>query len=354
MRKRLISLDLIRILATFSILLFHYDVYCTTAGVETPHVYRFIFASGNLGDIGVSLFFILSGASLMLSYERSGGNLAVYWKHRVVSIYPLYWSCFAAMYLYCYKLRHFPVTYPKWTLLLSFLGFDGYLYYRIPSYALVGDWFVGAIILMYVLFPLLYRCVRKHPVLTLLVVAVLYVPYVKWYPFAMDIGRFPLTRIPDMLAGMYWVEWFYHRKEKKQLRTDCPWYVGVPALALFALSLFVQLPFAGTYRSLWMGVSAFLGFSWLLSFFEALPEKVHLLIGALSGSTYAVFLIHHTPIGDFAGLYERGIPIFRHPHFLFWFYVVLVTLAGVIMKYLTTWALRPAYGLWHRWKRRAR
>ena len=46
---------------------------------------------------------------------------------------------------------------PLWSVLLTALGLDGYLAeYGVPTYHLgVGEWFVGCLVLMYLVFPLL-------------------------------------------------------------------------------------------------------------------------------------------------------------------------------------------------------
>ena len=43
-----------------------------------------------------------------------------------------------------------------WTnLLFSVIGLDGYLAYRFKTYYLIGEWFLGAIIIIYIIYPLL-------------------------------------------------------------------------------------------------------------------------------------------------------------------------------------------------------
>lgn len=39
-------------------------------------------------------------------------------------------------------------------MLLSLLGMDGYFQYRGPNYYLIGEWFFGAIVFLYILYPL--------------------------------------------------------------------------------------------------------------------------------------------------------------------------------------------------------
>ena len=48
----------------------------------------------------------------------------------------------------------------------SLIGLDGYLSYRITTYFIVGEWFLGAIIIIYALYPLLLWFLNKNIFLT--------------------------------------------------------------------------------------------------------------------------------------------------------------------------------------------
>ena len=44
----------------------------------------------------------------------------------------------------------------------TLFGLDGYLSYRIKTYFIVGEWFLGAIIIIYILYPLLLCLMNKN------------------------------------------------------------------------------------------------------------------------------------------------------------------------------------------------
>ena len=223
-----------------------------------------------MGHIGVSLFFILSGASLMYSTRR-GLEIRSYLKKRFLSIYPLYWITYAAFFTHFYIINRLPMTVPKSSLLLSFLGMDGYLYYKIPCYYLVGEWFVGCILILYLLFPLLRRLVLEHPRATALVTAVLYVPYLYVYPFQMENERLFFSRIPEFLFGMYFAVYFYGAG-KGETKKDVPpkdpisWKAGLFSLAAFLFIFFIPVELPQLYRIMWVGASAFTALAWISQF----------------------------------------------------------------------------------------
>ncbi len=93
--KRIFSFDFIRVFAMVMIVVFHYNVYCIDTEIESGFILFLRYANGTMGHIGVSLFFILSGASLMYAYGEKL-ELKDYFKKRFLSIYPLYWIVYAA------------------------------------------------------------------------------------------------------------------------------------------------------------------------------------------------------------------------------------------------------------------
>ena len=52
---------------------------------------------------------------------------------------------------------------PPWPrILLSLFGVDGYFSYKIPNYYQVGEWFLGAIVMLHAVYPLLSFAVNKN------------------------------------------------------------------------------------------------------------------------------------------------------------------------------------------------
>lgn len=88
---------------------------------------------------------------------------------------------------------------PKY-LLLTLFGMDGYMSYRYtPNYYFIGEWFLGALILLYLCYPLLTWCMEHAKILTTLVLlggfASLYLP--TFY----DLKRTEPDHLPGSLSG---------------------------------------------------------------------------------------------------------------------------------------------------------
>lgn len=220
--NRITGFDVIRIFACLCVTIVHFNA---TVSQWTNGV--FVYSNSiipnhylenrlYLGSIGVSLFFILSGASLMLSAQNSPPthvkDILVFYKKRAKSIYPMFWTAFAAATIYDFlKYKQMAGNKP-WMMLLSLSGLDGHLanmgvvdfgFYK------VGEWFLGCLILIYVVFPLLYWGIEKHAGLFFAVCIGIYAGYIRLSPtygYSIQVTIFFL-RIPEFLMGMLLIKY---------------------------------------------------------------------------------------------------------------------------------------------------
>ena len=122
-----------------------------------------------LGDFGSSLFFIVSGASLALTVPAEQ-NPAQFYKRRARAVYPLFWL--AWFVVLSYRFVAHPGSFGgarTVTLVLTLLGLDNFAVaagWVGTDFACVGEWFLGSILFLYLLFPILQRGLRKRPWLT--------------------------------------------------------------------------------------------------------------------------------------------------------------------------------------------
>ena len=155
-KERRNEFDLIRAVSTVWIVLFHYSYTFVQYGIDGNHIYVMMHANGTWGALFVSLFFMLSGASLyynwsdrMTSFKGKGGALDFY-KKRWLAIFPMF---FIAWFI-CYLMYVIEFNWlwgwggKPYKLLLTFFGVDGYFMYRGMNYYTVGEWFLGAIIML--------------------------------------------------------------------------------------------------------------------------------------------------------------------------------------------------------------
>lgn len=163
---------------------------------------------------------------------------------------------------------------------------DGYLSNAgIPTFYTLGEWFLGFILLFYAVFPLLRYGVKRHPWITGIIIAVLYMLTVVLRPnlHGMPSDILLTTRLPELAFGMYFVRFI-----KK-----VPHVVGAAAVVLLAVQQFTDI-LKGNVAVTLVGVVFFLFLVWISQWFDHQPIRV--VIGSLSKYSYAIFLVHHQVI----------------------------------------------------------
>ncbi len=181
--KRITGINFLRFIAAIGIIVFHF-------GCHNPIAESLILVSplANIsrGDLWVTIFLLISGICLARKYGNlESFDLKTFYINRWKSIFPIFFLIYICAFAYTairVGLFWWNPAADKWSLVLTFLGIDGYLLclFHIPCYSLVGDWFLGAIILLYAIFPLLLILAKKIPIISLIVFSLLawWLPYV--------------------------------------------------------------------------------------------------------------------------------------------------------------------------------
>lgn len=103
------------------------------------------------GAMGVDMFLFLSGIGLFYSYSRNS-NIIMFYKKRVLRIIPTYLIICAPFYAYTYLIGQ------------SMNVKEFFLHLTLVSYWVngTGDWYIAAIIILYILFPLFNKIINKN------------------------------------------------------------------------------------------------------------------------------------------------------------------------------------------------
>ncbi|MDD5398940.1 MAG: acyltransferase family protein, partial [Dehalococcoidia bacterium] len=140
--KRLFIFDFLRLLAILLVVLSH------ILSMESIDAVR-----GYLGIMGLGIFFFVSGYLLLSSEKPSTGhNTISFIKKRFVRIYPLYWLALILTILLSWLLEN---NLFDWrTIAVYFLGLQSVF---VPRYMveISSYWFIGTILIYYLLFPLI-------------------------------------------------------------------------------------------------------------------------------------------------------------------------------------------------------
>ncbi len=238
MENRVLLFDVMRIIAITLVLLFHaslssfLDIPFFLQEVGIPGFANITGLNGWLAQWGVTLFIFVSGAVLEVSYghkihdSKENFDYIQFMKKRILRIYPVFIFAMTLVIVFELMTSTFPETNLE-NILATYTGF--YPFYSsiaIPPYqpafsSINGPtWFIGTIMCLYLLFPLLSEFLEKNGLqgLVLIFFATILIRTVLplgsneaplWY-------WFPLSRIAEFALGMYIVQiGFYLKTENR-------------------------------------------------------------------------------------------------------------------------------------------
>lgn len=155
---RLIQLDIIRGVSAFLIMLYHYMVWL----FEPMESDTFL---GRVGIFGVSIFFLLSGATLYIIYNSkilNVNSIGSFYVRRFFRIYPLMWVVLTISLVLSKKSISVQGVFMNYSGLFGFFSWDKGL--------ATGIWSIGNELVYYTAFPMILLMMRKlSPVAVLLI-----------------------------------------------------------------------------------------------------------------------------------------------------------------------------------------
>ncbi len=170
---RILILDLFRVMATFMVIFSHilftlgrpWQKYQLSFGLHP-------FYWATWGEIGVTIFLILSGLSLEYTYGGRQIGFGLYYKKRILRIYPVYYMSLLVgvtayvAFAYAGRLRgsSSPLLPPFGYLdfFLTMTGFNAFASNWGGPFVW-SSWFIGVIMVLYLCYPVLSRACRKSP-----------------------------------------------------------------------------------------------------------------------------------------------------------------------------------------------
>ena len=218
------------------------------------------------GDQGVQLFLIASGFGLTWGLLKRFGDRPVplgwFYRRRLMRLYPL-WIAANLVFLLVWILSSKGLALNDPRTFESLAGIrvsPSLLYYFAPSW-----WFIGLLLQLYLVFPLLWRLLRARGPLWLLVAAVvtgclaraagllLFGDYID----AWSRGAIFVTRLPEFVLGISLAVWMSRDRERVTRILTAPRTL-LSAVALYALSTLLSLTLLGmAIAPLLLGATAF-------------------------------------------------------------------------------------------------
>ncbi len=308
-KERVLYLDLMRIVGFFMITSYHFSVAVRTLDIEAAYIDIF---RGIIhivwAPIAVSCFFMVSGAALIYRYEEKL-TLKEYYKKRFLGIFPLFWLAYLFAFLdFFYRSKSMPNA-PKVNFLLTVIGMDGYLYEYVDNFYMIGEWFLGAIILLYILFPL-YRiimCKCKYILPVVFLAGSIWLLYNN--PFDMMIEK------NLIVCSMYFVLGMLFEMIRKSPRQKAV-VVGRRILAVVGVGLYAMVYlveqsgyYFNAYHVVFMlAVSTYMIVMEVSTWIKS--GRVQNLIATIGRHSFAYYLLHHVflyrYLPNFSGVMMSG------------------------------------------------
>lgn len=310
--KRIKGVNFVRGVCAIGIVIFHFYCHSTfTGGFMTNN------ANSTWGSVFVYIFFIVSGLCMYKSnYDIS---IKFFYYKRWKSIFPAFYIAY-----FFFKIMKILYTHdfnnndaPLWTILLTFLGLDGYLSSNIKNFYLIGEWFLGAIILIYILYPLILYLFKKNNTLFLLLLLVSSWLISKSNFFMIPIERNLICCITGFVIGMTF------GKFSKILSNQ-----NVVVVSIVLLLNFCVFPLSDVIPKIWIiMLQALTMFICLRLIGEIISFKF------ISSISYHIYLVQHVII----------IIIFKYNNTTDFYYslllciitTIIVIMTGLVLKIIT-------------------
>lgn len=302
MKKKYSFMTVLRVLSMVAIVFYHMVFTLYIYGIRQIDSIRFLFENTNMhiAKVGVGLFFMLSGSGLFLSDKDKEFSAKEFYKKRFVKIMIPFYIVYVCYFAFLVATGHLLLNDPfsgkdlkPWSFIYTIFGMDAYLEnFGIATCSLgIGEWFLGCLIIIYVIYPLLRWAMIKNKYITMLIATLYYIfinmVYAK-IPLFTDVPMYTnlVIKIYDFLLGMFIVTFL----DKLPVWS----YVAGLIVNLFFVFCPVVLLGINSYQIPIQCVSAFLAFAGLEKVFSSdKAQKPMKIIGVLSAYSYEYFLIHH-------------------------------------------------------------
>ena len=316
-RPRIESLTGLRWCAALAVFLSH-----NVPGGKTPLIISTFFSSGYMG---VTLFFVLSGFVLTVTYGNvmAKPRMVGIWNYavaRVARVMPLYWLVLALVAVVWLSFGPGTTTAGLWWHFLAIQAWTGDL--KLAYSWNAPGWSVGVELFLYAMFPLLIlltgvlNSTRKVAILAVVVVISMATLVVIFHLSGNDalpvsdpasahrwIYRSPLLRLGDFTLGICGALIYSRERDRMNLVKAAPWVAAAMAMLILGLMATPQLLDSSPSYDLAFAVPAAV---LILSLALAPHRGIARFLGSVALVTlgelsYAFYLIH-VPVG---GQFQR-------------------------------------------------
>ncbi|MDO8512949.1 MAG: acyltransferase family protein [bacterium] len=207
--KRIIILDIMRVIAVGLIIAVHIAQKLGSPLGGFFGIEGFYYVTW--GGIGVTLFLILSGMAIELSYAKKKVDFREFMLKRIQRIYPIYWMTLIFAILITLYLGN-PLGFTWKNYLFNATGLQGLsgMHWETIFISPV-TWFIGLIMALYLLYPFVSKMMDKQKNFILLAILIISI-FSRWYvgKYWLSVHRpidwFPLCRLFEFSLGLWLIK----------------------------------------------------------------------------------------------------------------------------------------------------
>lgn len=325
-KKRILYFDAIKFVAIIFVFVCHFartlERYHISYGFKILPDALFSIYTGTAGSV---LFFIVSGAALMHVYQDQI-NLKSYFMKRVKGIYLMFWISFIIFFcIQFYTGGGYDKNIPLLRSIYTLVGMDGLAENFCATFYTVGEWFLGIIIILYILFPALKKFVDEFPNATLAVsfLTGIIVDYT-YSAGHVDITKIFVVWIPVFVLGMVF---------SKNMKTvnNCMVLASMVLLTVFTV---FDLEFINTMTRIYIVGMAL--FFLLVYLFNNIENRVFRIVSSfVSRYTYPIFLVHHRVMIIFIKKFSNHVLSAGEVVWLFIFVILMTMVSSYLVERIT-------------------
>jgi peptidoglycan/LPS O-acetylase OafA/YrhL len=239
------------------------------------------------GHFGVQIFIFISGVGLALSMQNKSRGWGIFMIERLKKLYPLLIVCF--VFFFFYQI-YFDWKMLEWYHYKEFFYKFVFIHILIPESdtSLSGPWwFFGLIFQLYLLFPLLFKAIKKYNVKAFIVICLIsYIwIYISQYVYAPEANIMLLQNAPGHLPEFALGILLALNPEKK---IHFSWVVL--SLVIFSLGNFYKLFFPLTFLSI--TVLLYWGITKIIPFILNKTKKIKNVLFFYGSISMVLFAIH--------------------------------------------------------------
>lgn len=196
--KRDLGYDFVRFFAMMLILISHLFATLREQGYAVSPILKNIVARGSIGigNVGVALFFILSGALLIKRYKEQF-TLSEFFYKRFMRIEIPQWIGFICAFALMYCVRPYIINTDFLGIFISFLGLNYgaelWKHFDIRLLWVIGEWFTAVIIVCYAFFPLLRKLFLERRFIVTIFLSAIFLANLKFEILTYGHGWFSIT-----------------------------------------------------------------------------------------------------------------------------------------------------------------